>query len=1070
MPVVLTKIKIPLRRKDILRRQRLIDLLHQNIYRKLIFISAPAGYGKTTLLTDFANDVDARVCWYRIDRDDKDIIPFALHLIGSIRQNFSEFGKETMAILEAGGGVPDPIGLGLELINEMVRYVTDFSVLVLDDYHMVGEQQAVVDLIETLLEYLPDHVRLIMASRSVYGIPAANLYVRNDLATISADEMRFRPEELNELIQDHYSVTLSEDQVDEIAQRADGWIIAILLALRALEQGVKPKFQQTSSEMYDFLAQEVVELQPEHLREFLTKTSILDEFNVALCNALLQIDDSQKLLQELEERNLFVTRIETEFGTTNYRYHQLFGEFLAQRLSDTEPETKLILHHRAADWYLQHEFWEDAVYHKMAAGEQEEAAVWMERLASELFIAGRTSVISEWIREITEPVDFRRRAPWLSLTWAKVLYERGDYNQGDEYLEIAESVLKDSTEVNRRASLYVTKGMGRIYQGQPQDALELAQVALKLLEDQPENYYTFQAFRLVGMSLRHLGQTDKSVQSLEMAARGFRSIVAKQDMHERQAAHDLAETLNDLGIAHFEHGSVLESQKCLEEVLSIRRKQKSNLGALAIALNNAGYMYYLLGRYREAWRAYEEAYAVASSLRHHRGIVHILNSRGDLLRDLEEWKDAETSYLEAKRRADSSDRYALFSTYIGLSELERRRGNYHDALYWLREAARIRGQSVKSPDYQVGLGQVYLDMGQYDMAAGALNQAIRSWSSNNRPNQNLSLANFLLGRVYFEVGKNSASLNVVKRALEVSAQLGYDQFLVVAARAKIDFLQFLSQQRELGGYIHNIHQRVSDFPSLEALVSTKREQVTLPQFRLKISGFGQGIVYKDEILITSSEWKSSNARALFFFIIDRRGLRKEEIAIDLWPDFTQAKATSNFQSTLWRLRRALGNKDAVVFDQNRYIINPNIELHYDVDEFLSEITLAHGSKVSPTKKIDLLRKAVALYKGDFLLEISGSWVEIRREELLQQYLSALRELGDLLNATREFTKARDIYEQILRIDPYQDAIHLAVMQCLVNLGTPAAAKAHYYNYRDFLWKELKAKPQSDLDDFCATLP
>jgi LuxR family transcriptional regulator, maltose regulon positive regulatory protein len=1070
MPVVLTKIRIPLRRKDILRRQRLIDLLHQNIYRKLIFISAPAGYGKTTLLTDFANDIDANVCWYRIDRDDKDIIPFALHLIGSIHQNFPEFGQETMAILEAGGGVPDAVGLGLELVNEMVRYVTDFSVLILDDYHMVGEQQQIVDLIETLLEYLPDHVRIIMASRSVYGIPAANLYVRNDLATISADEMRFRPDEINLLIHDNYSVTLSEDQVNEIAQRADGWIIAILLALRALEQGIKPKFQQTSSEMYDFLAQEVVALQPEHLRNFLIKTSILDEFNVELCNALLQTDDCQRFLQELEERNLFVTRIETEFGTTNYRYHQLFGEFLSQRLSDTEPQTKLMLHDRAANWYFEQEFWEDAVYHKMAAGKREEAAVWMEQRAGEFFVAGRTSVISEWIQSITEPVDIRNRAPWLSLTWAKVLYERGDYGQGDQYLEIAESVLMDTPDVNRRASLFVTKGMGRIYQGQPQEALDLAQISLELMKDQPENYYRFQAYRLVGMSRRHLGKTEESVQSLEMAAHGFRTIVARQDIQERQAAHDLAETLNDLGIAYFEHGNILESQKCLEEVLTIRRKQKSNLGALAIALNNVGYMYYLLGRYREAWRAYEEAYAVASSLRHHRGIVHILNSRGDLLRDLEEWKDAETSYLEAKRRADSSDRYALFSTYIGLSELERRRGNYHDALYWLREAARIRGQSVESPDYQVGLGQVYLDMGQYEMALSALNQALTSWTSHNRPNQNMSLAFFLLGRVYYEIEKYDEIIPVLNKCLAISAQLGYDQFLVVAARVKRDFLQFISQQKDLGAYIQNISQRVNVFPSLDSLVSPKSEQPSTPHFQLKVSAFGPGVVFKEGTMLTSSEWKSSNARAVLFFIVDRKGLRKEEIALDLWPDFSQAKATSNFQSTLWRLRKALGNKDAIIFDQNTYVINPNIQILYDVDDFLKELELAHGTKVSSSKKIERLQRAINLYKGEFLPDLSGSWVDIRREELLRLFLSSLRELGDMFTMTHEYKKAREIYEQILRIDPYQDAIHLAVMQCLVNLGSPAAAKAHYFSYRDFLWKELKAKPQAELEDFCAALP
>lgn len=1066
MTVVLTKIKIPYRRKDILRRQRLVDFLHNNIDRKLIFVSSPAGYGKTTLLTDFADDVDAIVCWYRIDRDDVDVAPFAVHLILAFQQQYPEFGKDLLPVLQAGGGGMDSAGMAVEIVNEMVRQVTDFSLLVLDDYHLVGEKQAIVDLIETILSYLPDQVRIIIASRSVYGIPAASLYVRSDLATLSAEDLRFQPQELKQLARDHYSIELKDEQVEEFAERADGWIIAILLAIRTLEQGGQPQFHASSDEMYKFLAEEVVALQPGHLRKFLLHTSILEDFNEQSCNAILEIDNSRTLIQELEERNLFLTRIETQAGDINFRYHQLFSEFLEQRFAETDRTLKTELHERAAVWYAHNDLWEKAVQHKIAAGDRESAALWMDRNASGLFVSGKTSVIADWIQSLSSPTDIRGSAPWLALNWAKVLYERGEYGAGDQYLDIAEQNVDHELQTDELISLYVTRGMGKIYQGDPAEALELAQKALRTSESRQGNpYYTSQAVRLMGLAHRYLGELSTGIGFLQQAERGFRKLTqAGISGDEADAYHDLAETLTDLGVASYEIGNILNAQKYLEEVIQIRRRQKSNLGGLIIALNNVGYMYYILGRYRQAWNAYEEALSIAQSMRNHRGMVHIQNSRGDLLRDLGEWKAAEASYLEARRRAESADNAGLFATYVGLSDLERRKGNYHDALYWLREAARIRNQNIESPEYQVGLGQVYLDMGQLEMAGQAFLSAAEHLQNSGQPSQNLALAYFLFGRVCFEKENFDDSIRYMQQALETAARLGYDQFLVVAARSAQGYLDYVSQSAE-NSQLVNINKRAQTLPDFRSLVHAKVEPKKKPQFHLQIDSFGPGTVYKNEELITISDWKSTNARGLFFFIIDRGGIRKEEIASDLWPDFSLAKATSNFHSTLWRVRKALGQKDAIIYDQEKYRLHPEIEFEYDVQAFEDAFDRAEDLTQASDTKIRLHQQAVDFYKGDFLLEIPGNWVDHRREELAKKYVKALFTLGGMLQLLGEYAEAKRYYDRIIAVDPYRDDVQLEIIKCLVNSGKSSAAKAQFQSYRDFLWRELKSRPQEDLQAY-----
>lgn len=1070
MTVILTKIKIPFRRKDILRRQRLIDFLHNNIDRKLIFVSSPAGYGKTTLLTDYADDVDAAVCWYRIDRNDVDVAPFAVHLILAFQQYYPEFGNDLLAMFQAGSSGLDSVGLGVEIVNEMVRQVTDFTLLVLDDYHLVGEKQPIVDLVETILSYLPDQVRVIIASRSVYGIPAASLYVRSDLATLSAEDLRFQEDELKLLVREHYAIELNDNQVKELAQRSDGWIIAILLAIRTLEHGGQLQFHASSDEMYMFLAKEVVALQPDHLRKFLLHSSILDDFNEQICNAILKIADSESLIQELEERNLFLTRIETEDNSINYRYHQLFSEFLEQRLAETDPDLKTELHERAADWYSENGLWEKAVQHKIAAGDRVSAANWMDSNAVDLFVAGKTSVLAEWIRSLASPVDLRRNAPWLALNWAKVLYERGEYSAGDQFLDISEANLDEKRASHEIASLYVTRGMGKIYQGQPRDALDLARQAIQISDQSSGNrYYLCQAERLMGLSYRYLGDLSTGIEYLRRAEQGFRKLASSGGVSEDNSAyHDLAETLTDLGVASYENGNILNAQKYLEEVIQIRRNQKSNLGGLIIALNNVGYMYYILGRYRQAWNAYEEAFSIASSMRTHRGIVHILNSRGDLLRDLGEWKAAEASYLEARRRAENADNAALFATYFGLSDLERRRGNFHDSLYWLREAARIRNQNIESPDYQVGLGQVYLDMGQVEMAEQAFLNAVKHLERSQQPSQNLSLACFLYGRTCFEQGKLDESIVYLYKALENAARLGYDQFLVVAARSAEKYLEY-GHQQEANSQLANIIDRVAKMPDFHSLVQAKTQPKKKPQFRLTIEGFGPGLVYKKDQLITVSEWKSINARGLFFFIIDRGGLRKDEIAIDLWPDFSQAKATSNFHSTLWRVRKALGQKDAIIYDDDQYRLHPEIEYIYDVQAFESAVAEAEDLSLEINRRVTWLQKAVGLYKEDFLTDIPGNWVDERRDDLNKKYIRSLFSLGEMLHNIRQYSEALNYYRLLLKHDPFRDDVQLALIKCLASSGKASAAKAQFLDYRDFLWRELKTRPQDELQKYFESL-
>ncbi len=453
----LSKVMLPKRRKDFLRRARLIDQIHQNMERKLTFISAPAGYGKTSLLVDFALDVEAEICWYHITAGDEDLRQFARYLIAAFRQTFKGFGEELETSFLRSGDTLEPKHLGIAILNEIIATVDDFCLLFLDDYHVVGECLPIVEFVETLLEHLPDQLRLVIASRSEYGIPTTKLYVRNHLSILGKEALRFEATEIMELVRLNFHDTLPLERAEQLAARSDGWVVAIHLSLHNEFRNQAWEMDGTPAEqLYRFLAEEVVQKEKAELREFMLATCILDEFTEPLATHLLEISTASLLIQELDKRNLFLVSIEMQEGVS-YRYHQLFLEFLRDQLDKHDPVRKTHLHHRAASWFQQKKNWERAISHQLIAGDRLEAAAWMDEVAKDYYVVGGMTLISQWVTALAVPPDVRQAAPLLLLNQAKILINQGDYETAIELLDLSEPILREKGATDPIVNLLITK-------------------------------------------------------------------------------------------------------------------------------------------------------------------------------------------------------------------------------------------------------------------------------------------------------------------------------------------------------------------------------------------------------------------------------------------------------------------------------------------------------------------------------------------------------------------------------------------------------------------------------------
>ncbi|MEX1248064.1 MAG: BTAD domain-containing putative transcriptional regulator [Anaerolineales bacterium] len=1066
MAILLTKVRPPQRRKDVLRRVRLIDILHQNLHRKLTFVSAPAGYGKTTLLVDFAADVDAIVCWYRISPEDNDLVQFVAHLIAAFQQQVANFGKELEEKLNSMGGAPDAATLAVDFINEVEQKVDDFSLLVLDDYHLAGENQQIVDFVENFLEHLPDRLRILIGSRSVYGIPTANLYVRDELVTISAEELRFRAEELQKLVLQNYRIRLSDEQADEFAKRADGWIIAILLALRTMENGTLPKLSGGIQQVYEYLAEEVVSRQSEHLRDFMLATSILGDFNEALCNYLLERKDSASSLQALEDRNLFVSRTEMTEGPS-YRYHQLFSEFLQDYFGRTQKPRLAALHHRAAEWHRGRKEWEAAIDHKLAAGDKEKAAAWIDKVAKEYYVAGRQALLARWVTALGTDPNMQKEAPRLLLYHAKFLVNQSRFAESLRPLDIANPAFKHEGDFDLLANVAITRGMVARFTGEYKQAINLAQQAQDLLNKKSKrrrhSLQWYQAERLKGLPTYFLGDIRGAIKYLKAAVAGFRRLGSVgRGNHKFGNLYDLAETLNDLGLVYINNGQLLDAQQAFQETLDIHINLRSNLGALASARNNIAYLHHQIGQYAEAWHEYSLALEHARAANLIRVQVAILNGRGDLLLDVGEKEEAERSFQQA--HSLPGEPTELVGTFAGLARVERLRGHFSESMNWLRRGASFRGGAMDETDYALEMGNVYAGMGQLDLALREFEKAMAGWPKQKAPKQSQVMAAFLAAKTHLQKQQAQKAEKLLNKALEGAARLGYDQFLVAAARWSNNFLsQFV--QTNSSEQIKALAERAANFIPGKAALERKSSEPTVRSIHIEVQAFGPGEIRLDGELLSMSVWRSSRARALFFYLLDRGRARKDTIGLDFWPDFSSGKISSNFHATLWRVRQALGFKEAIVYEQDHYSLHPSFGIWYDVWEFESYLKKAGEEQLSKRARGELLKQALDLYKQSYLQDIFMEWTDRRREELRALYVDALLDLASMEAESKHYREAKLLYEKILGVDPYRDEVHLSLMKCLALSGAPSAAIAHFKQYRALLRKELNAEPLRELREY-----
>lgn len=512
IPILRTKLNPPLIPANLVARPRLIKHLNEHLPQQLTLVSAPAGFGKTTLVVAWLNQVESDFCWLSLDESDNDLVHFLSYLIASLQTIDSEIGHTTLSLLQNTPGNPPVESLITTLINDISKMSSRF-VLVLDDYHLI-EQLLIHDALDFVLNHQPHQMHIVLITREEPALSLPRLRLRNQLDEIRTDDLRMNSEEATLFFNQVNGMNLHAEMIVTLQKRTEGWIAGLLATVLSLRGQSSERVSEFVAEfsgshryVMDYLISEVLQQQPDEIRTFLTQTSILASLSAPLCDAVTMRSDSQLMLTHLEQANLFLDPLDER--RESYRYHRLFADVLRTWLS---PEEFATLHQRAANWYEANGLQREAINHTLASGKMADLARLIERAAPAALQKGHLTIILRWLNAL--PDSHLNESLAILKGWT--LFLRGDARRALTYARWAESKLPADATPHIKARLLTLQAFLASMQKNMRETIRLAEEAKRLVKDTRTDFYG-SLLTCLGNAQQRIGHTTAAAQTFNEA-------------------------------------------------------------------------------------------------------------------------------------------------------------------------------------------------------------------------------------------------------------------------------------------------------------------------------------------------------------------------------------------------------------------------------------------------------------------------------------------------------------------------------------------------------------------------
>jgi LuxR family transcriptional regulator, maltose regulon positive regulatory protein len=674
-PILATKLYIPRVRPKVVSRRRLLERLNEGLHHKLILLCAPAGFGKTTLLSQWVEGLARPTAWLSLEEGENDPARFLTYLVAALQTIAAPIGEEVLGMLQSPQP-PPPEAILTVLLNELTA-IPDQFVFVLDDYHVL-ETKAVDQAFTYLLEHLPPQMHLVIATREDPHLPLARLRARGHLIELRAADLRFTPSEAAAFLNQVMGLNLSTEDIAALEDRTEGWIAGLQLAALSMQghqdvPGFIRAFAGDHRYIVDYLVEEVLERQPEPVRSFLLQTSILDQLSGSLCDAVTGQEESNERLEALERGNFFVVPLDDKRHW--YRYHHLFAEVLSAHLIAEQPDQISTLHRRASEWYEHNGSAADAIRHALAAEDFERSADLVELAIPTMRSNRQEATMLGWLKALPdEMVHFR---PVLSVGYAWALLASGELEAALARLRDAERWLDNTADRSEPASAPSAETCPESFD-YAQDKLRRRMVVVDEEEFRrlPASIAVYRA-----AYAQALGDVPATVKYARQAL----DLLPEQEILGRGAAAAL------LGLASWASGDLEAAYRAFADGMASVRMAGNISDAIngTIALAD---IRIAQGRLREAMRTYEHALqeALEQGEPAPRGTADLYVGMSELHREHGDLHAATQHLLRSKDLGERSgipqNRYRW---YVAMARIQEAQGDLDGALDLLHEAARL---------------------------------------------------------------------------------------------------------------------------------------------------------------------------------------------------------------------------------------------------------------------------------------------------------------------------------------------------------------------------------------------
>ncbi|MFT9599147.1 BTAD domain-containing putative transcriptional regulator [Mesobacillus sp.] len=1059
LPLIKTKLIVPGLQEQWIRRAKLSKKMKAITEKPLTIIQAGAGYGKSTALALHVKDQNQSCCWYTITSSDDDILPFLSYLTASIQTLFPDFGHELITYMKKMDRYIREEELSMLsslFINETLQ-IPEKIIVILDDFHAIEHSYHINVWLEKLLEHMPEHLHLVISTRTKPGWKVlAKLKARNELNEISKADLIFGKEEIELLLSDFYQIAISDDQIDQLYDITEGWVIAIgmiaqqLPHLQSLDE-LLAEPAKSLDDLFQYLVYEVFSKQPPMIQQFLEQTSIFEELSTDVCDHILGMNGSIQMLEQLTAKNLFIQQI----GGSQFRYHALFREFLENRLITSQPEQYKVLMMNSGRYFEKKGQWEEALYCYEKIGQYPAAAAIMDEQGMELLEMGKLENLQERLAKI--PMEDKKRYCSLLFLEGEVYRYRSLYKQAEACYEQA---IQTADRIgNAEWKSKALEGKAKIYLDTIQplkaerilaQAIELREAAM--LDGAAEE--TGRLYRLLAENLINSGQALKAEKWIERArAMGVHiedgNLEARLTLRTGRFVESRRILTDVKAIDHLDDKLHLPQSHRETDLLLALIEAFTGNGMQAKALSQSGIQYgidiqapfveacgwirmghavQLIDQYDLdlAEKCYETALDIMGRLSIERGKAEPLMGLCILYGSRREYERA----AEAGRKA--------------LLETEQVKDIWLSALITLCLAiASIYNDRLKEASENLSKAESLINQcgDQYGSMLHAFWNSYYYFSLNDAQGFKTAFASFLKlmksGGYEFFLKKRTT---FGPRDLQVFAPM-----LIEAVKQSI-----------MPGYAEKLLEDLK-IPRLNAH----------PGYTLRVQTLGQFRLWLGDREVEDKDWQRGKAKELFQLFLTKRNqfLMKEDIFQILWPDHEGKNADRDFKVALNALnnvlepaRKARSAPFFIIREGTGYGINPHAAIQLD-SRIFEEWAEAGLEEKNTEKSMEELERALNLYNGDYLPERRyEDWCLNERERLLVYFLRSAEKLAQLNVRHENYDSAIHWCQKILQRDRTWEEAYRLLMFCYYRKNNRPQAIRWYKKCSEVLEEELGVTP------------